>query len=116
MTSSIHWALLKPLKFQKNPHKRALLCGSGLRPSTTYYYIVGQTFYGTSQELSFTTLPPVGDFPLRLGLVADLVITSLRTPESGGPRAENACRLSIANLHFEFSSEFQLNLFHTLKW
>eukprot|EP00884_Botryococcus_braunii_P016935 jgi/Botrbrau1/3925/Bobra.0365s0001.1 len=45
---------------------------TGLQPSTTYYYIVGEPTYGTSQELSFTTLPPVGQFPLRLGLVGDL--------------------------------------------
>jgi Icc-related predicted phosphoesterase len=48
----------------------------GLRPSTTYYYRVGDPMLGFSPTYTFKTLPAVGagrgSFPMRIGVIGDL--------------------------------------------
>ena len=50
---------------------------SNLTPSTQYYYVVGDTTYGQSSELTFTQPPAVGNstYPFVLGVVADPGLT-----------------------------------------
>lgn len=49
---------------------------TGLKPSTTYYYVAGDPLFGTTEERSFKTLPAVGQFPIRFGLIGDVVTAS----------------------------------------
>jgi hypothetical protein len=45
---------------------------TNLTPNTTYYYQCGDPALGLSGQFNFTTLPPVGTYPLRIGVIADV--------------------------------------------
>lgn len=46
---------------------------AGLSPSTTYYYSAGAPVRRDTVLRSFRTLPAVGGFPLKFGIIGDLV-------------------------------------------
>lgn len=73
-------------------------CGShpGLQPATTYSYRVGDPNILWSQELNFTTMPLVGTFPFRLGVIADLVRSLYAVPAVPADDLGMPCRLAIA--------------------
>lgn len=47
----------------------------GLIPDTLYFYKCGDPDVGISQQLNFTTTPPMGSYPLVLGVVSDTGLT-----------------------------------------